>query len=110
MTLKHIFGTNVRHHRRAKGMTQEALAERVGLSMETISKIERGASAPSFATAEEIAVALEVASQVLFGFGEDAIPQGARGRALVRINALLSTMSDGEIARAAKLLEAFANG
>lgn len=36
------FGTQVRDYRRSAGMSQEALAEAVGVSRETISGIERG--------------------------------------------------------------------
>src|SRR5262249_26053843 len=36
------FGTELRRHRRAAGLTQEELAERSGLSPRTISDLERG--------------------------------------------------------------------
>lgn len=110
MDLKHALGANIRHHRRSKGMTQEALAERVDVSIETIGKIERGAGAPSFDTVERIAAALSLPPLALFGVGEDAAPQGERGRLLARINATLSNMNDDQIARAAKMLEAFVGG
>jgi transcriptional regulator with XRE-family HTH domain len=91
-------------------MTQEALAERVELSMETIGKIERGVAAPSFETAERIAHALNLPPLALFGIGKEAVPKGERGRLLVRINAMLSNMNDEQMARAAKMLDAFVGG
>src|SRR5215469_11575627 len=36
------FGDLLRHHRRARGLTQEELAERSGVSAATISLLERG--------------------------------------------------------------------
>jgi transcriptional regulator with XRE-family HTH domain len=57
-------------------MTQEGLAERVDLSMETIGKIERGVAAPSFETPERIAEALNLPPLALFGIGKAAVPKG----------------------------------
>ncbi|NNC01206.1 helix-turn-helix transcriptional regulator [Corallococcus exiguus] len=108
MQLKQVFGTNLRNHRRAKGLTQDALAERVTVSLETISKIERGVSAPSFETAEKIAAALELSPLLLFGFGAEVVPEGQRGRLLSKINGRLATMNDDQIARVSKMIEAFA--
>jgi transcriptional regulator with XRE-family HTH domain len=105
--LQRIFGASTRHHRRAAHMTQDELAERVEVSAETIGKIERGVAAPSFDTVERIAVALDVHPSVLFGVGEDAAPKGQRGHILVRIHAILSEMNDDQMARAAKILDAF---
>ena len=51
MQLQDIFGANVRQHRKAKGWTIEQLADRVGVTQETIGKIERGKAAPLFETA-----------------------------------------------------------
>ena len=58
MELQTAFGASMRNHRKSKNLTQEALAERVDVSMETIGKIERGAAAPTFAPAQKIADAL----------------------------------------------------
>ncbi len=88
-------------------MTQEVLAEQVGLSIETIGKIERGVAAPSFAMVERIAAALGLPALALFGVGEKAAPQGERDRLLVRINATLAEMNEDQMTRAAKMLEAF---
>jgi len=108
--LKQAFGANVRHHRKAKDLTQEELAGRVDLSIETIGKIERGVAAPSFDTAEKIAAALALPPLALFGVGEEAAPHGERGRLLARINGTLSGMNDEQLARVAKMLEAFVGG
>jgi len=105
MKLQQIFGANVRHHRRAKGWTLEQLAEHVGVSRETIGKIERGKAAPLFETAEKIAEALGL--QPLALFGAEPNPPGDRGRLLSQIQLTLSQMNDEQLARADKMLTAF---
>lgn len=107
MDLKQAFGTNVRHHRRAAGMTQERLAELVDISIETIGKIERGVAAPSFDTAEKIAAALDLPAIALFGAGKEALPKGRRGQLLALVQQSLADMNDEQMARAANMLDAF---
>lgn len=107
MELQTVFGANVRNHRKARGLTQEALAERVDVTMETIGKIERGAAAPTFATAQKIADALKVQVVALFGAHTDGLPQGERGRLLGRINRALSGMNDEQLSRIANMIDAF---
>lgn len=68
--LKFLFGKRVRQLRRQKDLTQEELAELVGVSAEFISNLERGINAPSFDTLERIAEALDVAPVELFIFNE----------------------------------------
>ena len=88
-------------------MTQETLAGQVQVSIETIGKIERGVAAPSFATVEHIAAALEVPAAALFGAGDAAIPKGKRGQLLARVNLAFSAMNEDEMARIARMLEAY---
>lgn len=53
------FGSLLRRHRTAAGLTQEALAERAGLSARGISDLERGErERPHFDTVELLAAAL----------------------------------------------------
>lgn len=110
MDLRTAFGAQVRHHRKASGLTQEELAGRVDLSIETIGKIERGVAAPSFDTVERIAAALSLPPLALFGVGAQASPAGDRGRLLARINSTLAGMNDDQLARTARMLEAFVGG
>ncbi|MCA2378363.1 helix-turn-helix domain-containing protein [Agrobacterium sp. 22-211-1] len=108
MELQKIFGANVRNHRKARGLTQEALAERVEVSMETIGKIERGSTAPTFATAERLASALDIQVTVLFGHQSDGMPEGNRGKLLANISRSLSSLNDEQLFRLAKMIDAFA--
>lgn len=54
------FGGRLRALRQARSLTQETLAERAGLSIVTISQLERGATDPRLSTIERLAAALEV--------------------------------------------------
>lgn len=55
--------------RRARGLSQAALAERAGLAVDTIGRLERGAFSPSLETLFKLADGLSVPlSTVLLGF------------------------------------------
>lgn len=68
--LKDRFGRRVRSLRRLRDITQADLAERTGLSIEYVSKVERGLTSPSFASIGSIADALDVRVSSLFDFSE----------------------------------------
>jgi transcriptional regulator with XRE-family HTH domain len=57
------FGEILREYRRAAGLTQEALAERAGLSVYGIQKLERGATHPYRDTAQRLLAALQLAPE-----------------------------------------------
>lgn len=106
MSLATTFGSNLRHHRKAKHLTQDQLAEMVELSSEMISKIERGIAAPSFATVEKLSEVLEVPEVAFFGVGLVVTSDNARTRQLSKIQTQLSRMNEDQLARASKLLSA----
>jgi len=105
MQLQRILGANVRQYRRAKRWTLERLASEVGVSRETIGKIERGVSAPLFDTVEKIAAALDTPPSSLFG--AQSFPSGERGNSLREIHAILANLNDRQLAAARRLLTAF---
>ena len=54
-------GTNaIRHLREKAGETQETVAEKAGISVQTLSHIEAGNANPTWATARDLAAALSV--------------------------------------------------
>lgn len=65
-TLRNRFGKRLRKIRRNKDLTQEQLAEAVGVSVDFIGNIERGKSAPSFPTIEKLAEVLQVPIEDFF--------------------------------------------
>jgi transcriptional regulator with XRE-family HTH domain len=66
--LREKFGQRVRFMRSKRGLTQEQLAERAGISVDFLSLIERGKSSPSFENLDELADALEMSVAELFSF------------------------------------------
>lgn len=60
------FGLHIRACREARGQTQAVLADRSGLSVETIQRIERGRFSPSLDTLRRLAGGLELELSTLF--------------------------------------------
>ncbi|GAB1717350.1 MAG: hypothetical protein NTAFB05_23920 [Nitrobacter sp.] len=106
MSLATIFGTNLRHHRKAKHLTQAQLAEKASLSTEMVSKIERGIAAPSFTTVEKLSEILDVPEVVFFGVGLIVTTDSERTRILSKIQTKLSRLNEDQLVRADRLLGA----
>ena len=66
MSLIHIFAGNIKKYRKAKGLSQEDLADLAGLHRTYISAIERERRNISIDNIERIAIALEVEPYCLF--------------------------------------------
>jgi len=64
--LKELFGRNVANRRRELGLSQEALAEATGVTVETISHIERGIHGPRFGLIERLETVLHIEAAQLF--------------------------------------------
>jgi transcriptional regulator with XRE-family HTH domain len=60
MRLEKVFAGNVRRLRKARGMTQEALAHEVEIDTSYLGRIERGESNPTLAILERFAKVLGV--------------------------------------------------
>jgi transcriptional regulator with XRE-family HTH domain len=60
MDMRKLVGGNTARIRRAKGLTQEQLAEKSGLSQQYISGLEQGKRNPTIVTVFEVATALGV--------------------------------------------------
>ena len=86
----------VRHHREHSGLTQSELAERIGKSTESISRIERGAIAPSFETLADFSTALGVPVREFFGAGAYEAKAG-RNDPLVRLIERVAGLSDDDV-------------
>ena len=64
--LKKMFGLRVKHFRNLLSLSQEELAERIGVSSNTISYIERGKNPISFTKLPALSKALEIETYKLF--------------------------------------------
>lgn len=71
LNLRSLFGKRLRKIRRQNDLTQERLAEMLGVSVEFVSNMERGVNAPSFETIEKIAQAFNLPINELFTFEEE---------------------------------------
>ena len=60
MDLKEMIGSRIREIRNKKGITQDQLAERVGISSKYLSSIERGKENPTLSTILKLAQSLDV--------------------------------------------------
>ena len=60
MDIRKVFGANARRFRLALGLSQEAVAERMGVDRAFISSIERGKRNPSFGAIARIAAGLRM--------------------------------------------------
>lgn len=69
--LRILFGKKLRKIRRHNDLTQEHLAELLGVSVEFVSNMERGVNAPSFETIEKIAEVFNLPFSELFNFQEE---------------------------------------
>ena len=77
-----MIGKNLQKLRKQKGLTQEALAEQVGVARQTVAKWETGESSPDLETAGLLANALNVALDDLVNAPEDELDSrpGMRGK------------------------------
>jgi len=66
MKPRHDIQNSVRQHRLLRDMTQQDLADRVGVTRQTILSIEKGKYTPSVALALYLAEALDVTVETLF--------------------------------------------
>ena len=68
--LKENFGKRLQLLRKQAGITQEELANLTGLSIDTVSNIERGINGTKFDVLEQFAEILNVEVKDLFEFNE----------------------------------------
>ena len=63
-----LFGNRIKEIRKKLKLTQEQLSEKVGLDVQTISRIETGYYFTSYENLEKLAIALNVDIKDLFNF------------------------------------------
>lgn len=68
-SLRIKFGRNLRYLRISQNWTQEHLAERLGVSVNFVSFVERGIKSPSFDRLEQIAKVFRIPVAQLFELG-----------------------------------------
>lgn len=99
--LEKRFGRLLAAHRRARGLTQDQLATKSGLSVDMISKVEAGRSGVRFPSIERLADALEVDAAAFF---TSSAP--GRSRKLENITAQLAALSEDDLGWVESVLRA----
>lgn len=103
-TAKELLGMRVREVRKLRGLSQEKLAEKVGVDPKQISRIEGGKSAPSFETLEAIARSLQVEMKDILDFQHLVAEKSIEDQALK----LLGLMDESTKRVAIRILRALA--
>ncbi len=103
-------GGKITEIRLTHGLTQAQLAEKVNISPESVSRMERGVTFPSLITIENIAATLNVPLKAFFDFDDYPSEDIAFERELSKLTALLRTLPTDQITLIRKILKiVFAN-
>jgi transcriptional regulator with XRE-family HTH domain len=98
-------GSKITEIRLSKKLTQAQLAEKLNVSVETISRMERGVSFPSLKTLENLSHALNVHLKSLFDFDEEKSKDQAFERELSKLIVFLRTLRKKDIANVHDILK-----
>ncbi len=89
-SLKKSLGKRIQYFRKLHKMTQEQLAENIGIETSSLSNIECGKYYPTAENLERIASALNTTPQIIFQFEQPKEPTDL----LIEINELLNKNPD----------------
>jgi len=101
--LKVRFGHLLASRRRARGLTQEKLADAAQVSPSTIRELERGATGPSFDMIEILAQTLNVDPSEFFT--TNVTNDQVTSRTIHDITALLSKQKESDLLRIKQVIE-----
>jgi len=104
-TTKDLLGARVKELRKRRGLSQEQLAEMIGVDPKHISKIEGGRGYPSLDALENIARSLEADLKDFFTFEHLETIDSVRESVKARIGAA----NEEDLRRISRLLDAFLN-
>jgi transcriptional regulator with XRE-family HTH domain len=101
-TTKELLGARIKELRKARGLSQDQLLERVNIDSKHLSRIEVGKSYPSLDTLEKIARALNVEIKDLFEYMHEV-----KGKELTEnINRLLKESDEEKLRLILKIIRA----
>lgn len=95
--LKREIGQRTKAARARLGLTQEALAEKIQRTVETVSKIERGMAFPSMETLEDLARALQTPIREFFPEGSSGKRSARRTEMELRALNVVQSLGDAEL-------------
>uniref|UniRef100_C6E135 Transcriptional regulator, XRE family n=1 Tax=Geobacter sp. (strain M21) TaxID=443144 RepID=C6E135_GEOSM len=100
---KELLGARIKELRKGRKLSQEELAELIGIEPRHMSRIEVGKSYPSLDRLERIAMALNVDLRDFFDFAH----LEARPVNVDQINDILKEMTDEDLKKATRILKVF---
>ena len=92
-----MIGGNIQYLRKSRNMTQEALAEQLGVSRQTVAKWESGESAPDLEMAEKLSRVLDASLDELVHAPFDRMPAGEKRQKGKHIFGLVTGGEKGQI-------------
>ncbi|WP_244645059.1 helix-turn-helix domain-containing protein [Salinarimonas ramus] len=96
----------MRAARNARGWSQALLAEKAGMAVNSVGRMERGEMGLSFKRIDAVANALDVEPAALFAVEPPVTPTPEKARLLHRIQVLLHRMSEEELLRLMRVVKA----
>lgn len=104
MAIAEEIGERIREIRRARRMTQAALAEAIGRTEDSVSQIERGLNLPTIDTVLAMAKALTIPVDHIISSPELREADAQKKTELSEASLMLATMAPGDLNLAIKLL------
>ena len=104
ITIKERFGRRVKNLRGIKEWTQEELAEKMDISLNYLSSIERGQENPTFDMLIKLSEALGVEMRELFDIEHEVTPERLRKM----LNKLAGEVNEDKLKIAVRILEVVA--
>lgn len=101
-----MLGARIRELRKRKGLTQEQLAETLGIDQKHMSRIELGKSYPSLDRLIMISEAMRISLPELFDF----MHMSGKGERAQRIEEMVLQLSETDQRRVFKIVRTFLDG
>jgi transcriptional regulator with XRE-family HTH domain len=107
INLKQTIGIQVRTARNRQDLTQEQLAEKIDMTVETVSNIERGRTLPEMETLDRLSRSLEIPLREFFG-DEREFKDASHNRVKteMKIREIARHLSDADLDVAVQQIEA----
>lgn len=102
-TTKQLLGARIKELRRARGLSQEELAELIGIEPQHMSRIETGGSAPTVERMERLCSALGVELRSLFDFGH----LDSREAQLESVEEILKSLDENDLKVVYRVVRSF---
>ena len=103
METKKVVGMRIKNLRRARGYSQEKLAEIIGINPKYLSSIERGEENPTLDLFIRLSQGLKVEMHAIFNVEYEGQPAQTLRR---KLQALLGEIKDQDLTRAVQILSA----